>query len=114
MAKNEFLGNASTDLKGTTFVIFINYASEPIKIERLNPTSKSERKASRNEFVEMGAMPDRVKSLREINNGEDRPRARPGIVKPIPNGLRKIKNLIYSRPPMAETGLVGKENGIRF
>ena len=34
-------------------------------------------------------VPNRVKSFREINSGEDRPRARPGFVKPIINGLRK-------------------------
>ena len=41
-----------------------------------------------------GRMPDRVKSFREINSRKDRPRARPGFVKPIRNGLRRIKKLI--------------------
>ena len=36
-----------------------------------------------------GGMPDRVKSFRQ-----DRPRARPGFVKPIQNGLKKKQNLI--------------------
>ena len=45
-------------------------------------------------FVEKGRMPDRVKSFREINNREDRPRAWPGFVKPIRDGLRKVHNLI--------------------
>ena len=45
-------------------------------------------------FVEKGRMPDRVKSFREINSRENRPRARPGFVKPIRNGLKKIKNLM--------------------
>ena len=44
-------------------------------------------------------MPDRVKSFREINSRQDRPRARPGFVKPIRNGLRKVQNLIECRRP---------------
>ena len=55
-------------------------------------------------------MPDRVESFGEINSIEDRPRAQPGFVKLILNGLRKIK----SRPSRAETGLVWRENGIRL
>ena len=45
-------------------------------------------------MMEKSGMPDRVESFREINSREDRPRARPGFVKPIQNGLRKIQNLI--------------------
>ena len=37
------------------------------------------REASRNEFMENGGIPDRVKSFREIERREDRPRARPEI-----------------------------------
>ena len=48
------------------------------------------------------------------NSGENRPRSRPGFVKPIQNGLRKEQNLIECRPSRAETGLVGRKNGIRF
>ena len=59
-------------------------------------------------------MPDRVKSFREINSRQDRPRAQLGFVKPIRNGLRKVQNLIKYRPPRAETGLMGRENGVRF
>ena len=59
-------------------------------------------------------MPDRVKSFREIDSRQDRPRARPGFVKPIRNGLRKIQNLIKCRPSRVETGLTGLENGIRL
>ena len=59
-------------------------------------------------------MPDRVKSFREINSRQDRPRARPGFVKPIGNGLRKVQNLIKCKPSRAETGLVERENGIRL
>ena len=59
-------------------------------------------------------MPDKVKSFGEINSREDRSRAWPEFVKPIQNGLRKEKNLIKSRPSRAETGLAGRENGIRL
>ena len=59
-------------------------------------------------------MPDRVKSFGEIDSRQNRSRARPGFVKPIRNGLRKIQNLIYRRPTRVETGLAGRENGIRF
>ena len=52
--------------------------------------------------------------LREINSRQDRPRARPGFVEPIRNGLRKVQNLIKCRPSRMETGLAGRENGIRF
>ena len=89
-AKNGSLWNTSTDWKGTAFVILINHASAPIRKERLSPT----REASRNEFMEKGGMPDRVESFRKINSREDRPRARPGFVESIRNGLRKEQNLI--------------------
>ena len=94
-AKNGSLWNTSMDLKGTTFVILIDHTSTPIRKERLSPTCKARREASRNEFMEKGGMPDRVKSFREIDSRQDRPRARPGFVKPIRNGLRKVQNLIY-------------------
>ena len=93
-AKNRSLRNTLTDSKGTTFVILINHASAPTRKERLIPMSKARREASRNEFSKKGGMPDRVKSFQEINSREDCPRARPGFVKPIRNGLRKTKNLI--------------------
>ena len=113
-AKNGSLRNTSTDSKGTAFVILIDHRSMPIRKERLSPSSKARREASRNEFMEKGGMPDRVKSSREINSRKDRSRARPGFVKPIRNGLRKVQNLIKCRPTRAETGLAGIENGIRF
>ena len=75
-------------------MILINHSSAPIRKERLSPTSKAKKEASRSKFVEKGGMPDRVKSFREIDSRQDRPRARPGFVKPIRDGLRKIKNLI--------------------
>ena len=74
-------------------MILINHTSAPVRKERLSPTSKARREASRNWFVEKGGMPDRVESFREINI-ENRPRARPGFIKPIRNGLRKVQNLI--------------------
>ena len=89
-------------------MIFINHTSAPIRKERLSSTSKASREASRNEFAEKSGMPDRVKSFREVGCSKDRPRARPGFVKPIQNKLKKIKNLISSRPSRAETGLAGK------
>ena len=95
-------------------MILIDHASAPIRAERLSSTSKARREASRNKFVENGGMPDRIRSFGEINSGENRPRARPGFVKPIRNGLRKVRNLIKCRPFRAETGLVGREIGIRF
>ena len=97
-AKNGSLWNTSTNSKGTTFVILKDHRSAPIRKKRLCPTSKARREASRNEFVEKGRMPDRVKSFREINSRQDRLRAWPGFVKPIRNGLRKVQNLIKCRP----------------
>ena len=51
--------------------------------------SKARREANRNEFMEKGVVPDRVESFRLIDSGENRPRARPGFVKPIRNGLKR-------------------------
>ena len=106
--------NTSTDSKGTAFVILINHTSAPIRKERLSLTSKARREASRNKFVKKGGMPNRDESFREINIRQDCPRARRGFVKPMRNGLRKQKNLIECRPFRAESGLAGRENGIRF
>ena len=75
-------------------MILINHASAPIRKERLSPTSKARREASRNQFAEKGGVPDRVESFREIISREKRPRARPGFAKSIQNGLRKKQNLI--------------------
>ena len=44
-------------------------------------------------------MPDRVKSFREIDSRQDRPRTWPGFVKPTRNGLRKVQYLIKCRRP---------------
>ena len=113
-AKNESLRNNSTDSKGTAFVILKDHTSAPIRKERLSPTSKARTEASRNQFMKKSGMPDRVESFTEINSRQDRPRARPGFVKPIRNGLRKVQNLIECRPSWAETGLARRKNGIRF
>ena len=75
-------------------MILINHASAPIRKKRLRPTNRARREANRNELVEKGGMPDRVNSFREIDSGENRPRARSGFVKPIRNGLSKEQNLI--------------------
>ena len=75
-------------------MILVNHASVPIRKKRLSSTSKARKEASRNEFMEKKEMPDRVKSFREIDSRENRPRARPGFVEPIRNGLRKVQNLI--------------------
>ena len=88
-AKNGSLQNTSTGSKGTTFVILKNHTSAPIRKERLSPTSKARREATRNKFVEKGRMPDRVKSFREINGRQDRPQTRPGFVKPNPKLTEK-------------------------
>ena len=54
-------------------MILKDHTSAPIRKERLSPTSKARREASRNQFVEKGGMPDRVKSFREIDSRQDRP-----------------------------------------
>ena len=95
-------------------MILINHANAPIRKQRLSPTNKARKEASRNEFMEKGGMPDRVKSFIEIDSRQDRPRARPEFVKLVQNGLRTKQNLIKSRPSRADTGLAGRENGIRF
>ena len=94
-------------------MILINHRGALIRKKRLSPTSKARREASQNKFVEKGGMPDRVKSFGEIASRQDRPRARPGFVKPIRNVLRNVQKLIKCRPSRAETGLAGRENGIK-
>ena len=88
-------------------MILINHASTPIKKERLSPTSKARREASQNEFGGKGRG-DRVKSFREVDCSENRPRARPGFVKLIRDGLRKEQNLIQSRPSKAKLAWRGE------
>ena len=64
-AKNGSLRNTSTDSKGTTFVILTNHASAPIRKERLSPTSKARREASRNEFVEKSGSQTESKTFKK-------------------------------------------------
>ena len=59
--KNGSLRNTSTDFKETTFVILMNYADTPIRKERLSSTSKARREVSRNELMEKGEVPNRVR-----------------------------------------------------
>ena len=92
-AKNGSLRNTPTHSKEAAFVILQKHASIPIRQERLSPTTKAKREASRNQFMEKSGMPDRFESFGEINSRKDYPRARPGFVKPIRNGLRKEQNL---------------------
>ena len=73
-------------------MILINHASMSMRKERLSPMSKARMEASQNEFV--GQVPDRVESFREINSSKGHPRAQPGFIKSIQNGLRKEQNLI--------------------
>ena len=100
----------STDSKGATFVILKNHASATIRKERLSPTSKARRKASRNKFVKKNRDVRRSQSFTEVDSSKNRQRAALEFVKPIRNGLRKIKNLIESRPYRVETALAGREN----
>ena len=92
--KNGSLRNPSTNLKGATFVTLKNHTSAPIRKDRLSPTSQARRETNRNEFVEKGRMPDRVKSFREIDSSKNCMRVGLGFVKPVRNGLRKEQNLI--------------------
>ena len=71
-------------------------------------------KASRNNFVEKGRMPDRVESFGKIDISKNCPKTQHGFGTLIRNRLRKIKNLIKSRPSKAETNLIGRENGVDF
>ena len=70
-AKTGSLRNTSTNSKETAFVILKSRVSAPVRKERLSPTNKARREASRNEFVEKSGMPDIVKSFREIDSRED-------------------------------------------
>ena len=59
-------------------------------------------------------MLDKVESFQAVDSSKYRPRTSLEFVKSIQNGLRKIKNLIKSKPSTAETGLAGRENGVRL
>ena len=62
-AKNGSLRNTSTDSKRTAFVILRKHTSAPIRKERLSPTSKARREASRNKFVEKTGCQTESKAL---------------------------------------------------
>ena len=96
------------ELERSFFFILKNHTSAPIRRERASPTSKVKREASRNEFKEKCVVPDRFESFREVDKSENCPRTMFGF------GLRKEQNLIQRRSSRAETGLVGRENGIRL
>ena len=64
-ANNGSFQNTSTDSKGTTFVILINHASSPIRKERLSPTSKARREASRNKFMVRAECQTESKALKK-------------------------------------------------
>ena len=63
LAKNGSLRNTWTESKRAIFLILKNHGSASIRKQRLSPTSKARKEASRNKFVEKGKMPDRVKSF---------------------------------------------------
>ena len=108
------LRNISTDSKGATFMIFKNHATAPVRKERLSPTSKERGGGgSRNEYMKKTEMPNRIKRLRKINRSKNHWRARLGFVQPIYNRLRKLMNLINSKPTRAQTGLERIENGVK-
>ena len=58
--------NTSTDSKEMTFVILINHTSAPIRKERLSPTSKARREASRNKFVEKAGRQTESKAVKKL------------------------------------------------
>ena len=95
-------------------MILINHTSAPIRKENFSPTSKARREASRNEFVEKSGMPDRVKGFREINSRQDRPRAQPGLVKPIPKWTEKDKEFDLEWTVQGGNQPGRRKNGIRF
>ena len=92
-------------------MIFKNHASTCQK-EKIESIKKARRKTSRNKFVEKSGMPDRVESFRDIATSKDCPGGRLGLVKPIRNRLRKMTNLIQSRPSRVGTALAGRENEV--
>ena len=93
-AKNIFLRNTSTNSKGAAFVILKNRSSAPIRKETWSPTSKARRKPAEMSLWKREGCQTGVKSFREINSRENCPRAWPGFVKPIQNGLSREQNLI--------------------
>ena len=64
--------------------------------------------------MKKNSMPDIDESLKEVNRDKNRLKARLRFAKPIQYGLRKIKNLIKSRPSGVETSLGRRKNEVRF
>ena len=111
-AKNGSLRNTSTDRNGTTRD-FDKSCKRACQKGRLSPASKARRETSRNEFVEKGGVPDRVESFREINDRQDRV---PGLgLLNHPKWTEQGTEFdLKCRPSRAETGLAGRNNGIRL
>ena len=82
------LPNTSADSKAATFVILISHASAPVRKERLSPTSRVSKEASRNKFVKKGGIPVRDESYREVDRSKNRPRIWQGFAKAIRNELK--------------------------
>ena len=101
------------DSKRANSVTQTNHASTLIRKERLSPTSKAKREASLFQ-LELFESIIRVKNFREVDLSKNRLRARPRLVKPIRNGLRKKLNSIKSRPARAATSLAGGANEVRI
>ena len=81
-----------------SFVISINHANALVKKKKMSSSIKAKREASRNKFVEKGGMLDSVKSFLVVDSSKNCMRARIEFIKPIQNELRKLKNLMQSKP----------------
>ena len=80
-------------LERSYFCDFKNSRKRAYSKEKFEYNEQS-KEASQNKFVKKGGMPDRVESFKEINSRENRPRAQPGFVKSMRNGMNKEQNLI--------------------
>ena len=80
------LPNTSADSKAATFVILISHA--PVRKERLSPTSRVSKEASRNKFVIEGGIPVRDESYKEVDRSKNRPRIWQRFAKAIRNELK--------------------------
>ena len=84
-------------------MILKNHTSTSIRKKRLNPTTKARREISRNKFVEKSEAPDRIQSFGEVASSENRPRSRPGFVKPISRRDR-ISSKCFETQKVSEIG----------
>ena len=94
MAKNRSLRNTSMDSKGAAFVILKKPHRRANQKGKIESNEQSKEGGQPKSVNEKSGVPDRDKSFREINSRKDRSRSRPGFVKPIPNGLRKVQNFM--------------------